>query len=111
MHGELFTQLSLVIVLAAVFSVFMRLIRQPLMIGYILTGVVAGPGLLNIIKDSSGFSVLSTIGIALLLFVIGLELRLDVIKRLRKVVLATTTVQIVGVTVICVVIGGLFNLN
>jgi Kef-type K+ transport system membrane component KefB len=109
MHSELFTQLSILIVIAAILSLIMRLLRQPLMIGYIITGILAGPSFLNIIKDTEGFSVLSTIGIALLLFVIGLELRLDVIKRLRKVVAITTTIQIVGITLICMAIGSFFN--
>lgn len=89
----LFAQLSLVIALGAGIAILMRLLRQPLIIGHIITGILAGPAVLNIIQDESGFTVLSTIGVALLLFIVGLELSLKIISRLSKVVFLTTFVQ------------------
>jgi Kef-type K+ transport system membrane component KefB len=94
MNGDaLFIQLSLVIALGGVISIAMRLLKQPLIIGHIITGIVAGPAVLNIIKDGDGFSFLSTFGVALLLFIVGLELSLKIVSRLSKVVFVTTFVQ------------------
>lgn len=89
MHSDIFTQLSLVIVAAAVISLIMRLLRQPLIMGYIITGIVVGPSFLNLIHGHDAFETFSEIGIALLLFIIGLELSVAAIKRLGKPVFLT----------------------
>lgn len=93
MELSLFGILSLVIVLATIVSGLMRLLRQPLIVGYILTGVLLGPAVLHVIPDTGAFTVFSNIGIALLLFIIGLGLNTTVISRLGKVVLITSLVQ------------------
>ena len=89
MHGDVFTQLSLVIVAAAGISLLMRFLKQPYIMGYILTGIIAGPSLLNLIESKESFDTFSEIGIALLLFIIGLELSASVVKRLGKSVILT----------------------
>lgn len=87
--GDVFTQLSLVIVVAAGVAMIMRLLKQPLIMGHILTGILVGPSLLGLIDDRHAFETFSEIGIALLLFIIGLELSMATIKRLGKPVFAT----------------------
>jgi Kef-type K+ transport system membrane component KefB len=96
-HGDAFIQLSIVIVLAAAVSVIMRLLRQPLIIGHIITGIIVGPSLLGVITDKSVFQVYSDTGIALLLFIIGLELNAAVIRRLGKAVIVTAMTLLAGV--------------
>jgi len=97
MELSLFGILSLVIVLAVVVSGIMRILRQPLIVGYILTGILLGPAVLHLVPETSAFTVFSNIGIALLLFIIGLGLNTTVIGRLGKVALITALVQM-GVT-------------
>ncbi len=89
MHGDVFTELSLVIVIAATVAMIMRFLRQPLIMGYILTGIVVGPSVLKIVQSKDAFETFSEIGIALLLFIIGLELSAAVVKRLGKPVILT----------------------
>lgn len=100
MHGDAFVQLSVVIVLATAMAIVMRLLRQPLIIGHIITGILVGPSVLAFIDDKSLFQVYSDIGIALLLFIIGLELNAAVIRRLGRVVVLTalSLLAIVGGT-------------
>lgn len=99
MHGaSLFTELSLVVALGALIAAIMRALKQPLIIGHILTGIIAGPTVLNIIHDESAFGVFSSIGVALLLFIIGLELSIKLFSRLGSVVFTTTAVQVGSVT-------------
>jgi Kef-type K+ transport system membrane component KefB len=71
----------------------MKLLKQPLIVGYILTGILLGPAFLNLVPNSEAFSVFSSIGIALLLFIIGLGLNTAVVSRLGKVVLFTAGIQ------------------
>jgi Kef-type K+ transport system membrane component KefB len=89
MHSDAFIQLSLVIVLAAAVAIVMRLLRQPLLIGHIITGIIVGPAALGVLQDESLFQAFSDTGIALLLFIIGLELNAAVIRRLGQVVVLT----------------------
>ena len=89
MHGDAFLQLSLVIVLATAMALIMRVLRQPLIIGHIITGIIVGPSVFNLIHDRAAFATFSDIGIALLLFIIGLELNAAVIRRLGRIVLPT----------------------
>lgn len=81
MESGIFTELSLVIVLVAGVSLVMRLLRQPLILGYIVTGIIAGPSMLHLIHSTKAFEGFSSIGISLLLFIIGLGMNIAVIKR------------------------------
>jgi Kef-type K+ transport system membrane component KefB len=98
MLDSVFTQLSLVIVVAGVVSIIMRILKQPLIMGYIITGILVGPTLLNLIHEKDAFETFSEIGIALLLFIIGLELSITAIKRLGKPVFITA-LALLGVMV------------
>ena len=89
MELSIFTQLGLVIAIAAIIAIIMRLLKQPLIMGYILTGILVGPSVLNIVHAGEVFETFSEIGIALLLFIIGLGLNAGVIKSLGKVSLVT----------------------
>lgn len=80
----IFTQLSLVLLIVVLMSVLMRLLRQPLIMGYIITGVLVGPSFLHVVQNQNAFDSFSTIGIALLLFIIGLGLNAGVIQSLGK---------------------------
>ncbi len=89
MHNDVFTQLSLVIAFASVVALIMRILHQPLIMGYILTGILVGPSVFDLIHSKEAFDTFSEIGIALLLFIIGLELSVAVVKRLGKPVILT----------------------
>ena len=97
MHG-VFAELSLVIVITACVSLFMKLIRQPLILGYILSGLLVGPSVFGLIKSAETFEVFSTLGIALLLFIIGLGMNVSELRKLGKVALliALSTLLVVG---------------
>lgn len=88
--STVFTQLSLVLLVVIAMSVLMRLLRQPLIMGYIVSGVVVGPSFLHIVRSQSAFDSFSVIGITLLLFIIGLGLNAGVIQSLGKVAFLTS---------------------
>jgi len=87
MDHAIFTELSLALVIAAAVSLIMRLFKQPLIIGYILSGIIVGPSFLGIINSHEAFESFSQLGIALLLFVVGLGLNVAVVKNTGKPVL------------------------
>jgi Kef-type K+ transport system membrane component KefB len=89
MEHSIFTELSLVIVAVALVSLVMRLLRQPLILGYIITGILVGPSLLNLIHSREAFEGFSAIGIALLLFIIGMGMNVDIMRRVGKSIFIT----------------------
>ena len=92
MEFSIFTQLSLVLGVTALIALIMRLLKQPIIMGYIITGIIVGPSVLNIVHASDVFHSFSELGITLLLFIIGLGLNIGVIKSLGKVSLVTAAV-------------------
>ncbi|GAC1481137.1 MAG: cation:proton antiporter [Candidatus Saccharimonadales bacterium] len=91
---SIFAELSLIIAIAAAVSLIMRLIRQPLIIGHILTGILVGPSILHLVKSADTIEVFANIGIALLLFIIGLGLNPKVIREVGKVAAIAGIVQV-----------------
>ena len=79
----------------------MRMLRQPLIVAYIVAGLVAGPLFLNLM-DGGGdfFNMFAKFGIVLLLFIVGLSLNVGHIKRMGKSVLIGGILQF-AITVVC----------
>lgn len=92
---DIFTELSIVIAIGAAIALVMRIIKQPLIIGHIITGIVVGPTLLNLVHNDSTMEIFASIGIALLLFLVGLGLNPRVIKEVGKVAFLTGIGQVV----------------
>lgn len=90
METTVFSQLSIVVAFVVVVSIIMKLLRQPLIMGYIITGVLVGPSFLHVIRDQNAFDSFSAIGITLLLFIIGLGLNAGLIKSLGRVSFITS---------------------
>ncbi|MBI4137345.1 cation:proton antiporter [Candidatus Roizmanbacteria bacterium] len=82
---EIFTEVAIIIALATIVSMVMRFLRQPLVVGYILTGIIVGPYVLNVLHSTEYVELFSKIGITVLLFIMGLNLSPRVIKDLGKV--------------------------
>ncbi|MFH1332338.1 MAG: cation:proton antiporter [archaeon] len=97
---EVFVELAVIIAITAVIVAVVRLLKQPLIIGYILTGLLVGPYLLNIVQSVDTIATFSTIGVALLLFIVGLNLSPKVIKEVGKVSLITGVGQVVFTSII-----------
>lgn len=74
-------EIGIIIILAGIGAYIARLLKQPLIPAYIIMGIVLGP-VLNMITDKAMIASLSEIGIAFLLFTVGLELN---IKKLKEV--------------------------
>jgi len=101
----LFVLGELVVVLAAsVFIIYLsHKLRLPSVVGFLLTGVLIGPGGLSLVKNSETVQTLAEVGVVMLLFTIGLEFepaRLKLIKRNfwagGSLQVALTTAAVVG---------------
>lgn len=97
---EIFIEISIVLVIATAVAAIMRLLKQPLVMGHILTGIIVGPGILNIFLHGHDAEVFSQIGIATLLFIVGLSLSPKVVREVGITSLVTGLGQIIFTSVI-----------
>ncbi|MBW2975650.1 cation:proton antiporter [Candidatus Woesearchaeota archaeon] len=82
---DVFFEIALIIIIATVFAFIARRLKQPLIPAYIITGLLIGP-LYGLITNRDLIRTLSEIGIAFLLFIVGLEMDL---KKLKDVALVS----------------------
>jgi Kef-type K+ transport system membrane component KefB len=97
---EVFLELSLIIAITVFTAGLMKLLKQPLIIGYILAGIIVSPYFLNIVKSTETISIFSQIGVTLLLFIVGISLSPRVIREVGKVSLVTGIGQILFTSLI-----------
>jgi Kef-type K+ transport system membrane component KefB len=90
---HLLLNLGFIVITAAGFAFLGKLIKMPSIVGYILAGVVLGPGLGLVVLDHS-LELISEVGIALLLFLVGIELSLQKIKDLGGVAMVLGSLQV-----------------
>jgi Kef-type K+ transport system membrane component KefB len=102
---EAFIEISVIIVIAACVALVFQLLKQPLVLGHIVTGIIAGPAVLNIIRSEQTIQVFSHLGITSLLFIVGLSLSPRVMRDVGKVALAAGLGQIVFTTILGYAIG------
>jgi len=92
---NIFYQISLLLGIVTAISFVVHLLRQPLIISYIITGIVSGPVLLNIIDSNQGFyEAFSEFGVVLLLFVVGLSLNFSYLRQIGRVAVTAGVAQV-----------------
>lgn len=84
-----YTEVSLILLAAAVLGAIGLLLRQPLIIVYILLGIALGPSGIKLVQSQDVVDLLAQVGIAILLFLVGLELNPDYVRRIGAVAVAT----------------------
>src|SRR5687768_10467473 len=98
----------LVLLLASVPIAFIfHRLRLPTIVGFMITGIVIGPHALGLIKDVQAIEVLAEIGVALLLFTIGLEFSLRRMLEMKRLVLLGGGLQVILTTLL---VTGIANL-
>ncbi len=95
-----FIELSLIIFLAVIVSGIMHYLRQPLLIGYIVTGILVSPYFLGLTTSTGVIEIFSEIGIAILLFMVGIHLNPKIVKEVGKISLITGLGQVVFTSLI-----------
>ncbi|MBN1364007.1 MAG: cation:proton antiporter, partial [Syntrophaceae bacterium] len=106
-----FVEIAAILGLATVVGIIGQKLRQPLIIMFLITGILAGPSFLGIIQSYHQIELLAHIGIALLLFIVGLKLDLHLIRSIGPVALATGLGQIIFTSLIGFVIAVLLGMS
>ncbi len=84
-----YAEVSLILLAAAALGAIGLLMRQPLIIVYILLGIALGPSGIELVRSQDVIDLLAQVGVAILLFLVGLELNPDYVRRIGAVAVAT----------------------
>ena len=83
MFGGL-TELTIIIVIAALFGIIAKMLKQPTILAYIAGGIVIGSYNFFQLNDRETWEIFADLGIMFLLFLVGLEINYSSIKKVGK---------------------------
>jgi len=89
-----FGEVAALLVMAAAVGFIGIILRQPLIVSFIAVGLIAGPSVLDIVRSDAQISLLSELGIAVLLFLVGIKLDIKLIRSLGAVSIMTGLGQV-----------------
>ena len=92
---NVFYEVAALLTLAAAVGFVGILARQPLIVSFIAVGILAGPSVLHITRSPEQIHLLAELGIAVLLFLVGIKLDVKLIRTLGTVALVTGLGQVV----------------
>ena len=95
-----FIEFAVVIVAATLMGFIFRKLKQPVLLAFIVTGIILGSSFLNMITYHELLNIFSEFGIAFLLFLVGINLDLRVFKEIGKTSVITGIGQIIFTTLI-----------
>src|SRR3954465_1093166 len=98
MHAVDFIQdLAVIMLIAGLVTVLFHRLKQPVVLGYIIAGVIIGPHTppFELIHDEHTINVLAELGVVFLLFSLGLEFSLRKLARVGATALVAATAEIV----------------
>lgn len=87
-------------VVVAIVGIILTKIKQPLLIGYLITGIIISPLFLNLVTDFQTYETYAHIGVAFLLFIVGLQLNVKLIREVGTLSVVTGIGQIIFTTII-----------
>ena len=111
MDGNIFVQIGILLGLSVLGGALAQLLRQPLIVAFIAVGILVGPSGLELVAQSSEIELFARLGIALLLFVVGLKLDLHIIRTVGPVALASGLGQVVFTSVVGYLLALLLGLS
>ena len=94
MFESAFVELSMLLAISAIFGLLAVQLKQPLIVAFIAVGILVGPSVLGLVTLTSEIDLLAHLGIAILLFVVGLKLDLHIIRTMGVVALFTGLGQV-----------------
>lgn len=110
-YGYIFAHLTIILTLAATSGIFIGKLKQPIMIGYIIAGVLIGPSCFGLVASQEQVHFYSELGILLLLFVIGMELNIKSFLKMWKIPTLFTVIQVLGSAILAVLLSHVFGFS
>ncbi len=111
MELSILTDIVIIFSLSTLVNLVFTRLRIPTVIGYLLTGIFAGPHLFSLVSGEHEIEVLAEIGVALLLFTIGMEFSMKHLMRIRRIVFLGGVLQVSITAGIFYLVSITFSLN
>ena len=105
MSTQILTQVLIIFLLAIVVNIVCSRFKLPVTVGFLLTGVLCGPSVLGFVSDMEVISSAADLGVAMLMFTIGMELSGEVLDRLKRPVFLGGSLQIGLIIGVAAVVG------
>ncbi len=93
MHTDV-SGMAVVALAALVCGIVLTRLRQPAIVGYIMAGIVLGPGALGLVESRGNVAILAELGVLVLLFLIGMKLSLSAFRAIYRIALMAAALQI-----------------
>ncbi len=91
---EILSQVLVIFILAVLVNIVCTRFKLPVIVGFLITGVLSGPDQLGLVRDSDVINSCADLGVAMLMFTIGMELSGEVLHRLKRPVFLGGSLQI-----------------
>jgi monovalent cation:H+ antiporter-2, CPA2 family len=98
MNIPLLPDMVIILGLSVVIIFLFKKLRLPTILGFLITGIIAGPGGLSLVTGVHEVEVLAEIGVILLLFIIGMEFSLKTLASMQRIIFIGGFTQ-VGLTI------------
>jgi monovalent cation:H+ antiporter-2, CPA2 family len=109
---RLLLDIAFLTAVAGICSIVMVKLKFPPIIGYLIAGILLGPAVFSQISiDQSTVALLSSMGIVLLMFYIGLELNLRELRRMGSLAMMVTVISMTTMVIIGYIVGILIGLD
>jgi Kef-type K+ transport system membrane component KefB len=109
--ADVFYEIAALLAVGAVVGGLAMVLRQPLIVAFIAVGILVGPAGFGLVAARDQVDLLARLGIALLLFVVGLKLDVHIIRTLGRVALATGLGQVIFTSAVGYVIAIAFGMS
>jgi Kef-type K+ transport system membrane component KefB len=96
---NIFFEVGIILIIATLLALLFRFFKQPPMLAYIITGVIIGPLFLDVVSTEGVLQTFAQLGVAFLLFIVGLNLNLNLLREVGKASVFVGIIQI-AVTVV-----------
>ena len=109
MHIPILPDIVIILGLSVVILFVMRKLNLPAILGFLITGVICGPGGLSLVHNVHEVELLAEIGVILLLFIIGMEFSLKTLGSMQRIIFIGGLAQVgltIGLTILVAYSGG-----
>lgn len=111
MELSVLKDIVIIIALSTLVNLVFTRYKIPTVLGYLVTGIIAGPHLLAIVGEGRDIELMAEIGVVLLLFTIGMEFSLKHLMRIRRIVFLGGLIQVILTAGVFFIVSRLYGLE
>lgn len=111
MEITLLKEIVIIFALSTIVNLVFTRLKVPTVVGYLMTGIIAGPHLLSLVGAKHEIEILAEVGVILLLFTIGMEFSLKHLLKIRRIVFLGGFIQVTVTAGVFYLASNFYNLS